>query len=358
MFTAKAGKKAITSLLAAALLLTAMACSSDSPPEEEIAADASFETMSFDEPAPQPAQQPQEAAPNPQDADPEIERLIEQIDITNELIQANNLLIMNNENEIRRINKEIEDEREVSLRRLELFRQNLPQLVQQEAQVFGGELSNEMDRRLNNQISKLDHEYLDLLREIRDTYSRYEESYRLALERIPAPAAQQMPFMQAAMNRHATDLELVLIPNDNAYLLHGLGEARIFNLNPEDQDKVAGFKMRRGDADSRGIVPGFVNYRFPNEAYRASHYVEVTYYLPNSDEEAKLDNSHGQGLHFKPTLPIASSCDQVILFTSEYKQNTWQPWKRGPDACDPRGVNHPGRYIVAPASNLLQANFR
>ena len=351
-------------LLVTILLLTALALLACSSAEADPAG-AGLEVMEFDDPAPamefDPIPEPAAPAPqltNPADADPVIESLQEQVAIATELANANQTRAEHLEGELRRLTAFVEEQEQTTIRRLEQFRGNIPQLVLQESQKYGEDMDARLDYLFDRQADAMDHEYMNLLREIRDTYIRYEEAYRQALERVPSPTALQMPFMQAAVDRLATDLELALVPSERTYLMPGLGEAHVFNLSEDDADKVAGFKRRRGDGDSRGIVPGFVNYRFPNEAYRAAHFVEVRYYEPNSEDAARLDNVHGQGLYFKPVIPPATSCSHVVLYTSEYRQNNWQPWRAGPDGCDPRGVNLPGPYIVAAAVNLLQANVR
>ena len=308
--------------------------------------------------APVPVPEPEALLTNPADADPVIEKLQEEIAIATELAAANQARAEHLTGELERLTALVEAQDRNTVRRLEQFRNNIPPLVLKESQKYGEDLDAQLDYRFQRQAEAMDQEYMTLLREIRDTYARYEEAYRQALQRVPAPTALQMPFRQAAVDRLATDLELALVPSERTYLLPGLGEAHVYNLNEEDADKVAGFKLRRGDGDSRGIVPGFVNYRFPNEAYRSAHFVEVRYYMPNSEDGATLANAHGQGLYFKPVIPTTTSCNHVVLYTSEYKENNWQPWRPGPDGCDPRGVNLPGPYIVAAAVNLLQANIR
>ena len=230
----------------------------------------------------------------------------------------------------------------------EQYMENLDDAVQEELIKVRKNADQTYERVLLQQESQ----YEQLLKDIRSNQNLYLQAYQQAIRENPAPYVRFYPFIQVAVDRTITDLEWVLDKQQKSYAIPRYGVVTIFNLNEQDLNKVMGISYRQGDMDGRGVIPGYVPHQFPNENYRSSRYYDLRYYEPNSDTETTVNNQNGQGMYFKPTNPIGLACAEVKYMVSRHTNGTWSEWTEEADSCNPNGINEPGRYIIAVATNV------
>ena len=354
-------------LLAIALLLMALALAACGAEEEETQVPTplpEIELLDFPTATPLPEQptatpdadsetangDTQETTASPMD---QLDKRVKDLETLATIMQEN---LLNQENNLATLQKgETEDTKEIEARlsrqistATEQYLDNLDLAVHEELVKVREHAEQTYERILLQQES----EFEQLLQDIRANQSEYLHAYQQAIRQNPAPYVRFYPFVQVAVDRSMTELEWVLDKQKKSYAIPRYGVVSIFNLDPDDLNKVLGISYRQGDQEGRGVIPGYVPHPFPNENYRSNRYYDIRYYEPNSDTETTLNNQNGQGMYFKPTNPTGSACADVKYMVSAYDAGAWSEWTETADSCTPNGVNEPGRYILAVATNV------